>query len=207
MIEPKLNKSIYWLICQLHANELPICHLFQTLNGKTTGPKGYSGNIGKMLEGCKKLDVFNFKLVFFDLLDMSQIDLSTDQQYLYDIHQSLSAGKLNENLANKNPGKMAHSRWLTTANRILRLYVSTVEPSQTLKIIVKYITKVHAPVWFAIKNTSSSQNGALHLFKTIEQTRMLIPDIRNIDYPVIQRNVTHRTFCIYIATCKLWKDV
>ena len=75
---------------------------------------------------------------------------------------------------------MAHSLWLTTANRILRLYVSTVEPSQTLKIIVKYITKVHASVWFAIKNTSSSQNGAHHLFKTIEQTRMLIPDIRNI---------------------------
>ena len=102
---------------------------------------------------------------------------------------------------------MAHSRWLTTANHILRLYISTVEPSQTLKIIVKYIMKVHAPVWFAIKNISSSQNGALHLFKTIEQTRMLIPDIRNIGYPVIQRNVTHQTFCIYIATCKLWKEV
>ena len=111
----------------------------------------YSGNIGKMLDGCEKLDVFNFKLVLFDLLDMGQIDLSTDQQYLYDIHQSVSAGKLSEGLANKNPGKMAHSRWLTTANHILRLYVSTVEPSQTLKIIVKYITKVHAPVWFAIK--------------------------------------------------------
>ena len=51
---------------------------------------------------------------------MSQIDLSIDQQYLYDIHQSVSAGKLSEGLANKNPGKMAHSRWLTTANGILR---------------------------------------------------------------------------------------
>ena len=65
MIEPKLNKSIYWLICQLHGNELPLFHLFQTLNGKTTGPKVYSNNIGKMLDGCEKLNVFNFKLVFF----------------------------------------------------------------------------------------------------------------------------------------------
>ena len=92
-----------------------------------------------MLDGCKKLDVVNFKPVSFDLLDMTQIDLSTDQQYLYDIH--LSAGKLSEGLANKNPGKMAHSRWLTTANSILRLYASTVEPFQTLKIIVEYKTQ------------------------------------------------------------------
>ena len=32
MIEPKLNKPVHWLICQLHANKLPLCHLFQTLN-------------------------------------------------------------------------------------------------------------------------------------------------------------------------------
>ena len=41
---------------------------------------------------------------------------------------------------------MAHSRWLTTANRILRLYVSTDKPSQALKIIIEYIMKVYAPV-------------------------------------------------------------
>ena len=39
-----------------------------------------------MLDGCEKLDVVNFRPVRFDLLDMSQIDLSTDQQYMYDIH-------------------------------------------------------------------------------------------------------------------------
>ena len=92
-----------------------------------------------MLDGCEKLDVVNFKLVPFDLINMSQIYLNTDQLYLYDIHLSVLAGKLSEGLANKNPGKMAHFQWLTTANRILRLYVSTVEASQTLKIIIEYI--------------------------------------------------------------------
>ena len=98
------------------------------------------------------------------------------------------ARKLSEGLVNKNPGKMAHSRWLTTANRILRLYISTDKLSQTLKIIVKYVKKVYTPLWFAIKNTSSSENEALHLFKTIELTRMLIPNVRNIANLVIQRN-------------------
>ena len=47
--------------------------------------------------------------------------------------------------------------------------------------------KVYASVWFATKNTSPSQSGVLYLFKTIELSRMLIPDVRNIAYPVIQR--------------------
>ena len=137
MIELKLNKPVYWFICQLHANKLPFRHLFQTC---------------KMLDRCEKVDVVNFEPVPFDLFDMSEIDLSTDQQYLYGIHLSVSAGKLSEGLNNdKNPGKMAHSRWLTTANRILRLYVPTVELSQTLKTIVEYIMKVYVPVLFCNK--------------------------------------------------------
>ena len=38
------------------------------------------------------------------------------------------------------------------------------------------------------KTISSSQNGDQHLFMIIELTRMLSPDVRNIVYPVIQRN-------------------
>ena len=107
MIELKLNKPVHWFICQLQANELPLRHLFQTLDGKTTDPKGYSGDIGKVFDGCEKLDVVNFEPVLLDLLDMNQTDLSTDQQYLYDIHKSVPAGKLSEGQANKNPEKMS----------------------------------------------------------------------------------------------------
>ena len=53
MIELKLNKPIYWFICQLYANQLPLRHLFHTLDEKNTGPKGCSGNIGKMLDELK----------------------------------------------------------------------------------------------------------------------------------------------------------
>ena len=94
----------------MQANELPLCHLFQTLDRKTTGLKGYNGNIGKMLDGCEKIDVVNFEPALLDLLDMSQADLSTDQQYLYDIHKSMSAEKLSKGLTTKNPEKMSHSR-------------------------------------------------------------------------------------------------
>lgn len=51
-MEVKLQRSLQWFICQLHGNELPLRHLFQYLDGVTTGPRGYSGPIGKQLANC-----------------------------------------------------------------------------------------------------------------------------------------------------------
>ncbi|KAK0066895.1 hypothetical protein Bpfe_003630 [Biomphalaria pfeifferi] len=64
-------------------------------------------------------------------------------------------GCCSEELARRNPGKMAHSRWLTTANRILRLYISQQNPTHSLQILATYIMQVYAPVWFAIKSKPS----------------------------------------------------
>ena len=61
---------------------------------------------------------------------------------------------------------MSHARRLATANRILRLYVATSEPSDNLISIVYFTTKVYAPSWFGIKSNSVSQDRALNLFKT-----------------------------------------
>lgn len=52
-------------------------------------------------------------------------DLSTDQLYLKHICQAVAEGQYSPSLAKRVPGKMAHSRLLTTANRVLRLYIVT----------------------------------------------------------------------------------
>ncbi|CAI9740997.1 Hypothetical predicted protein [Octopus vulgaris] len=70
-------------------------------------------------------------------------------------------------MALKNSGKMAHARWLTTANRMLWLYVATENPPNTMKSIVAYLIKVYVPT----KLNTSSENGALNVFKTIEFSR------------------------------------
>lgn len=54
-----------------------------------------------------------------------ELDLSKDQNYLYEICQAVSNGFVSEMLARKHPGKACLSRWVTTASRILRLYVSS----------------------------------------------------------------------------------
>ena len=41
----------------LHANQLPLRQLFSTLNGKTSGPRCFTGPIGKLLQNCERKTV------------------------------------------------------------------------------------------------------------------------------------------------------
>ena len=43
------------------------------------------------------------------------------------------------------------ARWLTTANRFMRLYVSSDHPSEGLLNIITYIVNVYVPKWVAVK--------------------------------------------------------
>ena len=83
---------------------------------------------------------------------------------------------------------MSHSRWLTTANRILRLYVALDYPTEELSHLVIYVVRVFAPLWFTIKGKPSCQDGARHVFQLIRKSRYLTQDLKNIVDPVIQRN-------------------
>jgi len=146
-IEKHLKKPIQWFICQLHANELPLRHLFQHLDGKTSGPNGFSGSLGKQLEICHKLPIVEFARIESNLPYLKiEVELSTDQKYLYEMCLSISNGNCSIDLSRRNPGKQAHSRWLTTANRILRLYISMQSPTENFKILTEFILKVYGPM-------------------------------------------------------------
>ena len=64
-------------------------------------------------------------------------DLSSDQKYLLEMYQAVSSGLCQPTLASLKPGKMTHSRWLSTALRALKLYVSTEKPSCNFKLVVR----------------------------------------------------------------------
>ncbi|KAK0069077.1 hypothetical protein Bpfe_001259 [Biomphalaria pfeifferi] len=115
-------------------------------------------------------------------------ELSTDQRYLHEMCLSGMTGCCSEELARRNPGKMAHSRWLTTANRILRVYISQQNPTHSLQMLATYIMQVYAPVWFAIKSKPSCVDGTKHIWLTVNLSRSLPTEVKNIIDPVIQRN-------------------
>jgi hypothetical protein len=156
LLEEQLGRPLQWLVCLLHANELPLRHLLQKLDGRTSGPKAFTGPIGKRLTNCEDLPVVPFASITFENCpDITSADLSSDQQYLYAMCQAVSSGSCHADLALQKPGPLVHSRWLTTANRLLRLYVSTENPSENLVALASYVVKVYAPVWFTIKVHSS----------------------------------------------------
>ena len=50
-LEDKLGQNLHTVDCALHRNELPFRAIFKKLDGVTTGPLSFSGQIGKK---CKK---------------------------------------------------------------------------------------------------------------------------------------------------------
>src|SRR6218665_2185976 len=40
-LEESFEHLVQWLVCLLHANDLPLRHLFEALDGATTGPRGF----------------------------------------------------------------------------------------------------------------------------------------------------------------------
>ena len=129
-VESKLNKRLNWLIYALRTNELPLRHLIVELGGKTLSNSKWSGELGKMLDTVTELNTNrNFEAVtlgepLIALPDKIIKNLSTDQAYGYRIVTAIRTRVLLENLINLKIGPVSHSRWLTTANRFCRLWVS-----------------------------------------------------------------------------------
>ena len=189
-VEQSLGRPLQWSICLLHLNELPLRHLMQYLDGVTSGPQSFSGQIGKELQSCEQQQIAEFEPIEIQL-PANDSALCTDQQYLYDIATAVSSGHCSLSLSDRSPGKLSHARWLTTAHRNLRLYISNISktsPSNNLLILVNYVAKVHIPMWFKIKNKTSITEGGKHFHELIQRSRYLETEIRKQVDAVIQRN-------------------
>ena len=76
-------------------------------------------------------------------------------------------------------GLICHSRWLTTANRFFRLWVSqhweTGENLYRLREIIKFIVGVYYPMWFMIKTRRSRTQGPHHVLQQLRYVRKMSP--------------------------------
>lgn len=136
LLELHLKRPLQRAICQLHLNELPFRHIFKELDGKTTGPSSYFGCIGSAIDA----ELVNLELAKFckvrgrvkQIPDAVTNQFTEDQKYLYDICLAVQTGIIPTGLELRSPGKLSEARWLTKANRILRLYISTEKPTDKL---------------------------------------------------------------------------
>ena len=138
--------------------------------------------------GCEKLPITPFEIISGDEIIVDIPDLGTEQKCLAEMHRAVTTGFVNESLSHRDPGNNL-SRWLTIANRILRLYVSTHEPTSQLIVIVEYIVKLFFPTWFDIKRYTNITDGAVNQFKMISRSQSLHDDeTKRVVQPVIKRN-------------------
>ena len=166
--------------------------MFCNTDGVTSGPGSFKGPIGSAL--CNQ-DLDNWPFVDFNKINCPlpempieiMNDLSKDQRQLLAYTRLICKGE-NSPVLQWRLGPLCHSRWLTLAVRTLALYCKTLEPSEKLLTIVKFILFVYAPTWFDIKYHEHWQNGPKNLFNMMVRTRDMPADIRVIVEPVIQRN-------------------
>ncbi|GBM91676.1 hypothetical protein AVEN_122283-1 [Araneus ventricosus] len=97
-------------ICFLNFNELPFRHIFQHIDGQTAGPKSFSGTIGQHLTCYEKLPVVDYEPIDCPIPDIDMNLLRKGQQYLLDISNAITLGNCPEDLANRDPGPLFHSR-------------------------------------------------------------------------------------------------
>ena len=187
-LELYLRRPLHWFICLLHTNELLLRHLIHHIDGKSMGPGILGGEIGKKIKNCENYPPIKYKSISGVEIPEINWDLSTDQQLLLNLFKAVECGYCSTELALRKPGPMCQSRWLTTASRVLRLYIGSISPSQQLIELVNFIMKVYAPMWFFIKQNSYATSGAKHLFNMIRLCSYLPDEYKKIIHPVIQRN-------------------
>ena len=197
-IEEILNKKLIWIICNLHTNELPLRKLINLKIGVTNSDTVIAGNIGRLLSIVDELPTDNhFARIKFDneIVSLSEKvinELSTDQKHAYQLYLAVTSGNISKKLAETRCGPLNHARWLTTANRIMKLWMSchnlTTQEKSNLKSVVQWIVCCYYPIWFYIKCNSSFLNGPYHVLKQVQYMKLLSYEIQEIVKVSIQRN-------------------
>ena len=201
-IELELDRPLQWLVCLLHLIELPLREKFRKIDGVTSGPRTYQGEIGEKIQpDLRTLQIVKFEKIFGkveEIQDQVLQNLSSDQKYLYEVALSVQTGNFPIRLATRSPGTLNEARWLTKAIRILRLYVSTNNPSFNLVKLVSFILNLYAPAWFKIKSNPRAVDGAKNFFTSYicyPSSRKMIRSFVNQLYFAMHTFHTVKVYC------------
>lgn len=197
-IEQRLGHKLHWAICLLHLNELPLRHVFQDLDGPTSGSRCFQGPVGKSAITAEFLPLDkSFKRIQKgpgppDLPEKVVGDLSSDQRYLHRMMTAVRSGDVPEDLVKAKPGPVNHARWLTLACRILRLYVSkhglVGDARRNLNLLALFVMVSYGPMWFDIKCHPTISDGPRLFLRQLELLRLLPAKVRSTASTCVARN-------------------
>ena len=198
-LEKKLDRKLLWILCMLHLNELPLRHIFVSLDGPTASNNTFQGVIGKLLPHVEDLNWCDK----FEKVQMGQgipegltedvsSDLSSDQRILYLAFVSVWSGVIRIELYSLTPGPISHSRWLTLCVRILILFMKKNnlkgKNKRNLLTLVKFLMSNYVPMWFTCKQHPRITDGPKHLFTQLTLTKLLKEPVLSIARQNIAQN-------------------
>lgn len=194
-------------------------HLFTFIDGVSKSATVSSGPIGQYIdsENLQDMPVKKFKKIPLSndfpiymqkegekYLNEYEMELNKDQSYLFKIVTAISEGKVEENLRKTKVGKRHQARWITTASRLARLYVSADESLfqencdedrsiskkifKQLKILVTFVVRCYSHVWFTIKQKQYIENGTKNFYLMCRLTRYMGKEERNKIDSVLRNN-------------------
>ena len=192
-----IGHKCHWLVCFIHINELPLRHLITVLDGPFIPKSGFTGTIGKLLHKVNDLEVtFSFKALpdtnkVRELPDEIVKSMSTDQKNCYRLISAVQSGKLSSELAKIKCGLLNTSRWLTTAEAFMMLWMRvhnlTGENLRKLEVIVRFIINCYFKMFFNIKVQHHIKYETHHLITALTLLRDQTDEVQNIITPYIIR--------------------
>ena len=160
-LEKLLRRRLYWAICCLHPNELPLHHFITALDGPTSSAKGFTGPVCSLLSEVDDMpNNPNFRGPpggedFIPLNEDVLNSMSTDQKTCFKLAQAVKEGSLPEALQSLKCGPLCHARWLTTGQRIVYVWTRehglTGPNKKTLEILVKFCLQYYFKLFFDMK--------------------------------------------------------
>ena len=147
--------------------------MLERWDGKGNDPITTGGPIGQAIKDLPK----NLKaFVKFNKRDFANVKLpkmdeaifqNQDLKKFFRLVEMIVTGIPNPKLLHMRLPTIHKARWLTTAIRILRLYVQTENPSLNLRKAVKLIILWYFPMFCMIKRYPLIQEAPRHFFKAI----------------------------------------
>ncbi|KAG0730113.1 hypothetical protein GWK47_028948 [Chionoecetes opilio] len=126
-----LGRKLFWSICVLHTNELPLRHLITSIDGPTSSDTGFTGPVCSLLSSVNEMQ-YNAEFRGVpggeDLTEIPEyilVNMSTDQQVSYQLVQAVKRGVFPSELQEIKCGKVSHSliyntwiaeAWLSTGS-------------------------------------------------------------------------------------------
>jgi hypothetical protein len=166
--------------------------------------------LGQRLKRITKLPLIGFKKIRgrVPVIPHEVVDgFRGDQKYFYEICRAVQSGIVSQRLEKMSPGKLCEARWLTKANRILRLYIPTLEPTSSLKRWMNYsisnnkyhlnffyvrmsfiILNFYAPAWYHLKKHYRIEDGSRNFFYIISLASVLRRSEKNIVHKTLLNN-------------------